>query len=144
MFIGMAGTNEWISDTDPPDDFCGVWVRHYPAGLRREVEYSAGAPNGLVREWDREGRLRLEGQVGTGLWHGILSQWGADGEVRDVSHFVHGTGTYRIFFSSGTLAQEIELVAGIRHGVTRQWNGRGELLSIEQYRDGVMVVVDPV
>jgi hypothetical protein len=69
---------------------------------------------------------------------------GADGEVRDVSHFVHGAGTYRVFFSSGTLAQEIELVAGIRHGVTRQRNGRGELLSIEQYRDGVMVVVDPV
>ena len=93
----------------------------------------------MVREWDGEGRLRLEGHTEVGLWHGALTRWGADGKVQDVSHFLHGTGTYRIFFSSGMLAQEIELVAGRRHGVTRRWNGRGELVSVEQYRGGMMV-----
>jgi antitoxin component YwqK of YwqJK toxin-antitoxin module len=131
--------NEWIGDTEPPDGFSGVWVRHYPDGGRREIEYRAGAANGIVRQWDRDGRLGLEGHVESGLWHGPLTRWVGDGEVQVVSHFVHGSGTYQIFSSSGKLVKEIELVAGRRHGVTRRWNGRGELVGIEHYQDGVMV-----
>ena len=129
----------WSDDSDPPADFSGTRVKNWSGAARREIEYESGVPNGWVREWNRDGRLLLEGFVKDGQWHGPLTRWGADGEMLDVSHFDHGTGFYRIFFSSGNLAREICLRAGKRHGITKCWNGQGQLVSEEFYRDGTLV-----
>jgi antitoxin component YwqK of YwqJK toxin-antitoxin module len=122
--------------TQPPDDFTGKWIYRYPSGARREIIYVNGSPNGPFRYVHEHGQVLREGYCKDGLYDGSLITRNVKGEVLDVSEFVSGTGTYRIFYSSGQLAQEIELQCGKRHGHTRKWDGSGQLVRIEHWCRG--------
>lgn len=102
----------------------GHRVYRYPYGAFHEATYVNGSRNGPFRYVHEHGQVLREGFYKDGLYDGSLTTRNTKGEVLDVSEFVRGTGTYRIFYCSGQIAQEAELRSAKRHGLTRKWNGR--------------------
>jgi antitoxin component YwqK of YwqJK toxin-antitoxin module len=96
-------------------------MSHDDDGVRREVEYVNGVPNGIWRYWHPDGVCLRDGFRKNGQWHGTLVTRDTDGTVLDVSEFDEGTGVYRIFNSNKQMTDEIHLLHGKPHGVGRCW-----------------------
>lgn len=111
------------NSTERPADFTGRWISRDGVNARTESDYVNGVPHGLHRSILENDVVCREGFKKNGLWHGTLITRKNDGTVLDTSEFVEGTGTYRIFTSSGKLVDEIPLLNGKRHGLVRCWRG---------------------
>jgi antitoxin component YwqK of YwqJK toxin-antitoxin module len=122
---------------EPPLDYTGIWTTYGPDEQKeRETTYVNGRIQGRVTVYCGNGRRIREFHILDGQRHGTETQWSADGEVLNASEWEHGTGTYRIFYSSGQLSSEQQMRHGKPHGIARYWNGKGELACTEYYEDG--------
>jgi len=123
-----------------PPGFMGIWVTHGHDGIKeRETTYLNGRIEGRVTIFDSNGQKLREGTKVNGQWHGTLRQWNSEGVLIDSTDWDHGTGVYRIYYTSGILAFEQQIRNGLRHGLLRKWNGQGVLTVAAYYEDGQII-----
>jgi antitoxin component YwqK of YwqJK toxin-antitoxin module len=138
--ILREGEEKGYRVADPPPNYTGTWTRYGPDGRKLdEKDYVNGRLQGRVTLYGGKEQKCREFYVIDGQRHGTMTQWNHKGEIIDVSEWVAGTGTYRIYYSSGQLSSEQQMRRGELHGVARYWNGKGELTCTEYYEDGELI-----
>ena len=134
------GEKQGFRVPDRPPNYSGIWTRYGPDGrIMSEASYLNGRLHGRHTSYGGMGQKHRESYHGQRAAHGTATQWNSKGEIIDVSEWDHGTGTFRIFYSSGQLCSEHQQRSGKSHGVTRYWNGKGVLICTEYYEDGRLV-----
>ena len=107
----------------------------YPNGqLDWEATIKDGKPVGLVRHWYENGILERECHYDKdGLEHGIVKDWDKEGKLLGESNWEHGTGISKSWFEDGRLKSESNYIRGKRCGRSRIWWEDGGLMSVSCY-----------
>lgn len=88
--------------------------------------------HGIEREWI-EGRLVCEARWRCGREHGIIRQWDRNGKLLGTYRMRDGTGVDLSRDDDGFLAEEYHMRKGLRHGIERWWNGDDKTVYLEAH-----------
>src|SRR5690349_18987332 len=107
----------------------------FPNGqLEWEATIKDGKPAGMVRHWYENGNLKRECPCDEhGLEHGIVRDWDKDGKLLNESEWHHGTGVSKSWFENGQVESESDYVRGKLSGRMRMWWEDGSLMSTTYY-----------
>lgn len=129
-------------------------------------------PDGLIREYDDQGRIKRETSYIRGIRHGWRRTYHTNGRLFKEVFFVLGRkhgfehgfypngmmsceipyragrlhGTMRLYYQNGTCLNETEYVHGLRHGFERWYFKDGIIDEIpyrSDHRHGVQITIDP-
>lgn len=68
--------------------FTGVIIFRHPSGIIfQEISHVDGYENGLIREYDTYGNLRLEFHVKLNIQYGVRTEWDENGKVLYSSNY---------------------------------------------------------
>jgi antitoxin component YwqK of YwqJK toxin-antitoxin module len=111
---------------------------YHPNGkLEWQATTKNGKPIGVVRHWYENGVLERECPCDDeGLEHGLVKDWNKEGKLLGESNMDHGTGIRRSWFSNDQLESEIYYVRGKCCGRSRMWWEDGGLMSVNYYVKG--------
>jgi len=124
-----------MNEKNPPNDFTGLWIYKCPTGMVYEREFVHGVEHGAYRHKLSSGVALREGIKLDGLDHGNVTLRDSEGNELTNYRFSYGTGTHRIYNSSGNLGWEISYKDGLQHGTKRHYiNGKVE--SVQEYLNG--------
>jgi MORN repeat protein len=103
---------------------------YYPNGqLRGECSLENGKLVGTTRKWHDNSVLSWESPFSEGLQHGVIRQWNREGKLLGEYRMDHGTGISKSWYANGQLENEAASVHGRLHGRFRCWLEDGELIS---------------
>lgn len=121
----------------------GTWTSWHPNGVRdTELAYRDGILRGPFRQWDADGKLRVEGRHDArGEMDGTWTRWWPNGRRRSAWEMRHGSahGLVEAWWENGERKLRGSREAGRRVGRWTWWDEAGAVASQCRYADGAVV-----
>ena len=131
----------------------GRWIEYYDADERLTLDtanaltytltvYRSGAPEGIVRNYKKNGALRWKLRFISGKADGILESYYDNGKLRNKIPFKKGKqdGTGIIYYEDGVVQKETTYTNGVINGTDKTYYPSGKIKNYASYVNGKLLV----
>ena len=92
--------------------------------------------HGVQKEWYTNGQEKLEAPYIDGVRHGVFKQWDENGRLLGQYEFRNGSGTVKVYDSTGFLIKEETFVNNVKNGWAMEWAPISQVWDIYCYVNG--------
>ncbi len=94
--------------------------------------------NGVYKEYDKNGQLKVEMNLKNGLKHGKVNVYYKNGNIHETYSYKKGLmdGLWLSYNSANIKTAEAYYLKDKKHGTWKIWNDNGNLIYIMQYKKG--------
>ena len=110
-------------------------------GNFNEESVSNNLNDGILREYYKDGNLKIEYNYDNGKKNGIQKKWYENKQLSINYNYNNGKldGIQKKWYKNGNIQSEINYKNDILHGVSKYWYKNGQLKYTKIYEDGILV-----